>query len=333
MDRLILSILISFGICILIGPLLIPLLHRLKFGQMVREDGPKKHLSKAGTPTMGGIMIVLSVVVTSLILGDGSMEFLPMMLITTVGYAAIGFLDDILKVKHKRSLGLRAYQKIIGQVGLAAVIAYWAYKNPLIGSKIIVPFTDISWDLGIFYIPFAMFVIVAFVNAVNLTDGLDGLAAGTMLIDSTTYAFILLMIAASAAASGDVYLSDNMKNAIIFAGAVAGSCLGFLRFNSYPARVFMGDTGSLALGGAFSIMAIVSRTMLITPIIGVMFVASAVSVVLQVGSYKLRNKKRVFLMAPLHHHFELKGYPETKIVSMYMIITAVACLIVLLLYV
>jgi len=333
MDRLILSILISFGICLVTGPFLIPLLHRLKFGQMVRDDGPKKHLSKAGTPTMGGIMMVLSVAVTSLILGDGSMEFLPMMLIATAGYAAIGFLDDILKVKHKRSLGLRAYQKMIGQVGLAAVIAVWAYNNPLIGSKVEIPFIDVTWDLGWFYIPFAMFVIVAFVNAVNLTDGLDGLASGTMLIDSITYAFILFVMAAAAADAGDVYLSDNIKNAMLFAGAVAGACLGFLRFNAYPARVFMGDTGSLALGGAFSMMAVVSRTMLVTPIIGVMFVASAVSVVLQVGSYKLRNKKRVFLMAPLHHHFELKGYPETKIVSMYMIITAIACLIVLLLYV
>jgi len=333
MDRLILSILIAFGICLVTGPLLIPLLHRLKFGQMVRDDGPKQHLSKAGTPTMGGIMIVLSMVITSLILGDGGMEFLPMTLIATVGYAAIGFLDDILKVKHKRSLGLRAYQKIIGQVGLAAVIAVWAYKNPLIGSKILVPFTNTYWDLGVFYIPFVMFVMVAFVNAVNLTDGLDGLASGTMLIDSITYAFILFVLAASAAESGDVYLSDNVKNSMVFAGAMAGACLGFLRFNAYPARVFMGDTGSLALGGAFAMLAITSRTLLITPIIGVMYVASAVSVVLQVGSYKLRNKKRVFLMAPLHHHFELKGYSETKIVSMYMIITAVACLIVLLLYV
>jgi phospho-N-acetylmuramoyl-pentapeptide-transferase len=177
-----------------------------------------------------------------------------------------------------------------------------------------------------------MFVTVAFVNAVNLTDGLDGLASGTMLIDSITYAFILFVLAAAAAESGDVYLSDNIKNSMVFAGATAGACLDFCGLTHTPPRIH-GDTGSLALGGAFAMLAITSRTLLITPIIGVMFVASAVSVVLQVGSYKLRNKKRVFLMAPLHHHFELKGYPETKIVSMYMIITAIACLIVLLLYV
>ena len=330
MDQLILSVLISFGICLVIGPLVIPLLHKLKFGQMVRDDGPQKHLAKAGTPTMGGVIMLVALVVTAVCLGRGSMEFISMLILATLVYGLVGFLDDFLKIKHKRSLGLRAYQKIIGQLGMAIVIAVWAYQNPLIGSSLRVPFTQIEWDFGWFYIPFTVFVILAVVNAVNLTDGLDGLASGVMMIDAATYGFIFFVLAAGATAAGDVYLASSLRGGMVFAGALAGACLGFLRFNAYPARVFMGDTGSLALGGALATLSIVSRTMLIIPIIGIMFVASAVSVILQVGSYKLRNKKRVFLMAPLHHHFELKGYPETKIVSMYMIITAVASLLVLL---
>ena len=330
MNQLILSILVSFGICLVTGPVIIPLLHRLKFGQFVRDDGPRQHLAKAGTPTMGGVMMLLALVIATLCIGRGSMEFALVLILTTLVYGLVGFLDDFLKIKHKRSLGLRAYQKIIGQLGMAIVLAVWAYRNPLIGSSIRLPFSGAEWDLGWFYLPFTVFVIVAVVNAVNLTDGLDGLASGVMMIDAGTYGFVIFLLAAQAAAAGDVYLASNLQNSMIFAGALAGACLGFLRFNAYPARVFMGDTGSLALGGALAGLSIVSRTMLIIPIIGVMFVASAVSVILQVGSYKLRNKKRIFLMAPLHHHFELKGYPETKIVSMYMIITAAASLLVLL---
>lgn len=333
MEKLILSVLLAFGICLVTGPLLIPLLQKLKFGQFIRDDGPQSHLAKKNTPTMGGMMMIAAILIASLVIGGGSSDFLPMMLVATVGYGLIGFLDDILKIKNKRSLGLRAYQKMIGQVGLAIVIAVWAYNNPMIGSTISIPFTDVTWDLGWFAIPFNVFVVVAFVNAVNLTDGLDGLASGVMMIDSVAYAFIFSALAGAAALKGNALLSADMESAMVFAGAVGGACLGFLRFNSYPARVFMGDTGSLALGGAFSVFAVVSGTQLLSVIMGMMFVASAVSVVLQVGSYKLRNKKRIFLMAPLHHHYELKGYTETKIVSMYMIITTAACLVALLLYV
>lgn len=333
MEKLILSILIAFGVSLIVGPVAIPLLHKLKFGQQVRDDGPKQHLKKSGTPTMGGIMMFVVIAVPLAVFCGGSLDFLFMAVVGTAGFGVIGFLDDLLKIKHKRSLGLRAYQKIIGQLGVSLVLALWAYHNPLIGSKLYIPFFDVNWDLGWFYVPFMVFVIIAVVNSVNLTDGLDGLASGVTLIDAITYAFIFYVLAAAAGTSGDVMLSSNMENSMVFAGAVAGACLGFLRFNAYPARVFMGDTGSLALGGALSVMAMVSRTALIVPIIGIMFVASSVSVILQVGSYKLRNKKRVFLMAPLHHHFELKGYPETKIVSMYMIITAAVCLLVLLAFV
>jgi len=333
MEKLILSVLLAFGVCLVVGPVLIPLLQKLKFGQFIRDDGPQSHLAKKNTPTMGGMMMIAAILISSLVIGGGSSDFLPMMLVATVGYGLIGFLDDILKIKNKRSLGLRAYQKMIGQVVVAVVIAVWAYNNPMIGSAISIPFTDLTWELGWLAIPFNVFVMVAFVNAVNLTDGLDGLASGVMMIDSVAYAFIFAALAGAAALKGNALLAADMESAMVFAGACAGACLGFLRFNAYPARVFMGDTGSLALGGAFSAFAIVSGTQLLSVIMGMMFVASAVSVVLQVGSYKLRNKKRVFLMAPLHHHYELKGYTETKIVSMYMIITTAACLVALLLYV
>ena len=333
MEQLILSILFAFLICIVLGPLVIPLLHKLKFGQNVRDDGPKKHLAKAGTPTMGGVITIFAVSLVTLLMGKGSQEFSIVTVLVMVGYGLIGFLDDFIKVKMKRSLGLRAYQKIIGQFGLALVIAIWAYRNPMVGSVVNVPFLNIEWDLGWFYIPFAVFVIIAIVNSVNLTDGLDGLASGVMMIDAVIYGVICAILTAAAAEAGNVMLAANLNNEMIFAGALAGGCLGFLRFNAYPARVFMGDTGSLALGGALSMLAISTRSMLIVPIIGIMFMMSSISVILQVGSYKLRNKKRVFLMAPLHHHFELKGFPETKIVSMYMIITAVAGLVVLLNYV
>lgn len=333
MQPIIFSVMIAFIVSIVMGPVLIPMLQKLKFGQTVRNDGPERHKTKNGTPTMGGIMMLVAITVPVAIMAKGSFEYVVLALLTTLGYGLVGFLDDFIKVKLKRSLGLRAYQKIIGQVGLALVIAVYAYNSPLIGSKLFVPFVNIEWDMGIFYIPFAVFVTVSLVNAVNLTDGLDGLASGVTLICAVAYAAIYSYSASLAASQGDMLYQVNMQNMVVFSGAVAGACLGFLRFNAFPARVFMGDTGSLALGGALSAMAILNRSMLLIPIMGGMFVASCISVILQVGSYKLRNKKRIFLMAPLHHHFELKGFPETKIVSMYMIITTILCMLSLLAYV
>ncbi len=333
MQQILLSFLIAFAVCLVAGPIFIPMLRRLKFGQQVRDDGPEKHKVKQGTPTIGGIIPIVGMAAAVLLMVKGSKEFVVMAGLGTLGYGLIGFLDDFIKVHKKRSLGLRAYQKIIGQFGLATVIAVWAYRNPLIGPSLVVPWLNVEWNLGWFYVPFVVFVVLAVVNAVNLTDGLDGLASGVMLIDAITYALICLILMLRAQNEGNVLLASNLQNAMIFAAALAGACMGFLRFNVYPAQVFMGDTGSLALGGALSMLAILSRSILIIPIAGIMFVASDVSVVLQVGSYKLRNKKRVFLMAPLHHHYELKGYPETKIVAMYVFITVVACALVLLSYV
>lgn len=330
MQQIIVSFLIAFVAAILLGLFTIPLLRRLKFGQQVRDDGPKQHLSKQNTPTMGGLIIIVGLCVPVFLMSKNNWEFIVLSLLSVCGYGMIGFLDDFIKIRRKRSLGLKAYQKIIGQVGLAIVIAVWAYRNPMIGSSIVIPWANYEWDLGVFYIPFVIFFIVAVVNSVNLTDGLDGLATNLIFVNAATYAIIFMVLTATAQENGNVMLAANLKNMKIFAAGLAGACFGFLRYNTYPARIFMGDTGSLALGGALSIMAVVSRSILIIPITGLMFLLSAVSVILQVGSYKLRNQKRVFLMAPLHHHFELKGYPETKIVTMYTIITTLCCAVVLL---
>ncbi len=328
MQKLILASVVAFAVCLAVGPILIPILKRLKFGQMVRDDGPQTHLAKAGTPTMGGIIIIIGLFAALFLLSSAS-EFVWAAALVTAGFALIGFLDDFLKIRNKRSLGLRAYQKIIGQFGLAVVAAIFAYNHPYIGSKLILPISGAEWDLGIWYIPFTVFVIIALVNSVNLTDGLDGLASGVTLVVAATMGVVVYGMYALTESSGELLLAVNLNGLMVFTGALAGACLGFLRFNTYPARVFMGDTGSFALGAALCVVFILSRMTLLIPVMGGMFVASSVSVILQVGSYKIR-KKRVFKMAPLHHHFELKGYQETKIVAMYMIITTVLCLVCLL---
>ncbi len=328
MQKLILASVVAFAVSLAVGPLIIPMLKRLKFGQMVRDDGPETHLKKAGTPTMGGVIIFTGLIAATFLISPAQ-EFVWAAALVTAGYALIGFLDDFLKIRNKRSLGLRAYQKIIGQLGLAVVAAIFAYNHPYIGSKLIFPISGAEWDLGGWYIPFTIFVVIALVNSVNLTDGLDGLASGVTLVVGATMGIVIYGLFALAESSGELLHSVNLEGLMVFTGALAGACLGFLRFNTYPARVFMGDTGSFALGAALSAVFIISRMTLLIPVMGGMFVASSVSVILQVGSYKLR-KKRIFKMAPLHHHFELKGYQETKIVAMYMIITTALCLLSLL---
>lgn len=326
--------LIAFVVAIIAGKLLIPALKRLKFGQEVREDGPKNHLSKQGTPTMGGIIMIIAILVAVLVMAIAGFDihskysFVYLSLFSMLGFGLVGFLDDFIKIKKKRSLGLRSYQKLIAQFILAAVIAVSAYLNPYIGSSITIPFVNIEWDLGIFYIPIAMIFLVGLVNAVNLTDGLDGLATSVTFVNAIAYAIFLTIfsnnITQMVKNGTNTGTADYLWQILMlqnFVMALAGACLGFLWVNSYPASVFMGDTGSMALGGALCGIMLTTRTMLMVFIVGIMFVCSAVSVVLQVGSYKLRNKKRIFLMAPLHHHFELKGFPEAKIVSWYTIIT------------
>ncbi len=324
MDIMIYTVLVSFVIALAAGYVGVPLLKRLKFGQQVRDDGPKTHLSKAGTPTMGGLIIMVALVASTLLFGTGNLSFIWFSLGVTIGFCLIGLMDDLIIVVRKRSLGLKAYQKIIGQVGIGLIVAFFAYNNPSIGSKLVVPFIGAEWDLGIFYIPFTVIAVVLIVNSVNLTDGLDGLASGVTIINSAAYMIIFYGILQQL--SGQYLKAADISNMMVFTAALTGACLGFLRFNTFPAKVFMGDTGAFALGGALSVIVVVSRLQLLLIITGLMFLLSSISVILQVGSYKLR-KKRVFKMAPLHHHFELKGVPETKIVAFYMLITIVLCMV------
>lgn len=305
------AVLIAFFLNIVISPFAIPLLHKLKFGQNVRDDGPNSHLKKAGTPTMGGIIILASMVVTTLFFIAGNKE-VQTILFVTVGFGLIGFLDDYIKVVKKRSLGLTALQKIIAQLIVTSVFAYLLANYVGIGTDIIIPFTGgKTWDMGLIYWPFMVFAVLAVVNAVNLTDGLDGLASSVTVLVATFFTAVAMSLQSSS---------------VPVAAATVGSLLGFLLFNSYPARVFMGDTGSLALGGFVVAIAFILKMPLFILIVGIIYVAENVSVILQVAYFK-KTKKRLFRMAPIHHHFELGGWPETKVVTIFSIVTAIMCLI------
>ncbi len=329
MEPIIHSVILSLLLTLIAGKISIPMLRRFKFGQHVRDDGPSAHLKKEGTPTMGGIIFLIPLCITVLLLAQKNLDFVVVAVLVTIGFALIGFLDDYIKIAMKRSLGLRAYQKIIGQIVIAVIFAIFAYRHADIGSSIYIPFTTKKWDLGIWYIPFIVFVIIGTVNSTNLTDGLDGLASGVTLIVAITFCIISIFASVKASDEGLAYVAANYYNLGIFAGALAGSCLGFLRYNVYPAQVFMGDTGSLGIGGAVVALAVLLKMPLFLPIMGGIYMVESISVIIQVTSYKLTGK-RVFKMSPLHHHFELKGMPETRVVTMFMIITVVLCLIGLL---
>lgn len=297
------KVLMAFGLsgilAFVLGPVIIPMLQKLKFGQYIRDDGPQRHLKKAGTPTMGGVIFLAALTLSFLIFTEGNAKSWVLLLVT-VGYGAIGFLDDYIKVVKGRNLGLRAIEKIIGQTILAAILMVVSVYVLDLGTNIIIPFSGYSLDLGILgYFLFILVVMVGTTNAVNLTDGLDGLAAGVTFVSALAFLFIGVMV-------------DQMEVAL-FSATLAGSCLGFLRYNKHPARVFMGDTGSLALGGALAAMAVLTKTELLLPIIGGVYVAETLSVIIQVISFKTTGK-RVFRMSPLHHHFELLGWQETKVV-------------------
>lgn len=305
-------IVIAFLITLILGPLLIPILKRLKVGQSIREEGPKSHLSKSGTPTMGGIMMLAAVAITTLTSGIMNKD-LTVLLLATLAFGLIGFIDDYIKVVLRRSLGLKAYQKIIGQVLIAVILAIYQSNTSILGTKIIIPFLENTLlDLGPLYIPFIAFVVVGIVNSVNLTDGVDGLASGVTLIVLSFFSLVSLKL--------------GFYSITVFSAALTGACLGFLKYNAHPARVFMGDTGSLALGGAVATVAVLLNLPLIIPIVGGIYFAEALSVIIQVISFKLTGK-RVFKMSPLHHHYELKGWKETKVVAVFWIITVILCLI------
>ena len=298
---------ISFLIVVILGPIFIPMLTKFKFGQTVRDDGPQTHLQKNGTPTMGGVIMIIAILITGLTRAKLDKDLL-VGLICITGFGLVGFLDDFIKIKMKRSLGLKAYQKIILQFALALFVAYYQYSASPSATQIMVPFTDYVINLGPLYVPIMMFIIIGTVNAVNLTDGLDGLASGVTLIVSAFF-----MILATSIGNSDI---------AILAAATGGACLGFLGFNSYPAKVFMGDTGSMALGGAVVAFAVLTNSVLLIPIVGGIYFAEAISVIIQVASFKLTGK-RVFKMAPIHHHFEQCGWPETRVVFIFWITTMI----------
>ncbi len=325
MQRLIWTILAAFVMAIVFGPVVIPWLKRMKFGQTIYELGPETHKKKQGIPTMGGVIFAVPALVAAAAFSyeDARFDFLPILLACCVGFGLIGFIDDLIKVRKKRSLGLTARQKLAPQIIISAAISYWAYQNPAIGSSLIVPFTSIEWQLGWWYIPVMTFILVGTVNSANLLDGVDGLLGGCAMIDFATLALICVSLAS---ADG----SANLLNTAIFSGAMAGALLGYLRFNSYPAGVIMGDVGSFFVGGALAGVALVTRYSLLLPIVAFALLVTSISDIIQIGYFKITHGKRVFRMAPLHHHFELGGMPETRIVTMYYIVTALLCLLSLL---
>lgn len=300
------------AVCLACGPLLIPFLRRLKFGQNVRAEGPKSHLQKVGTPTMGGLLFFISISAATLATA-GLTTMTALVLAVTIAFGCIGFLDDFIKVVLKRPLGLKAREKLLAQIIFAGAFAYLAIAYGGRGTNLTIPGTAWVLDLGWLYLPFAVFMIVGFNNAVNLTDGLDGLAAGVTLFAALAYMLI-----------GNAW---GLRDLSIFAAAIVGTCLGFLFFNIHPARVFMGDTGSLALGGAVFSLSVLTKTELLFLIIGGVFVLETLSVIIQVVYFRITGGKRFFKMSPLHHHFELSGWPEERVVLLFWGLAALcACL-------
>ena len=323
--RLIGALAVSLAIALLMGPPLIRYLKKMHFGQTIYELGPA-HQKKQGTPVMGGLMMAAGILAASLLFHpaewDGAWDAIFPLLGVSFLSMAVGFADDYIKAVRKQHEGLKPLQKIFGQVIVAAGFSVYCYYSPRVGSSILIPFTDLQWDLGVFYIPVMTLLVIFIVNSSNLQDGLDGLLGTVTAVGSSAWAVIalLMMTAAGGAASGIPAV------VAVFALAMAGACVGFLRYNRYPAKTFMGDTGSMLLGGGTVAMAMLLRQPLLLLLIFFTPVMSSVSVILQRYYFKLTHGKRIFLMSPIHHHFEKKGYSETQIVSMYAGITLVLSL-------
>lgn len=315
-NETILAIIIAFTISAILCPIVIPFLHKLKFGQQVRTDGPQAHLKKQGTPTMGGLVILTSIIITSLFYIRDYPKIIPV-LFMTVGFGIVGFLDDYIKIVMKRSEGLNPKHKLAGQILITCVFAYYLMNSDEVGTEALIPFTGgfgggYFVDLGILFVPFVFAVVLGTDNGVNFTDGLDGLCTSVTILVAT-----FLTIVALGEGSGISPIT----------GAVVGSLLGFLLFNVYPARVFMGDTGSLALGGFVASSALMMQMPFFIPIIGMVYLVEVLSVMLQVGYFKATGGKRIFRMAPIHHHFELGGWSETRVVAVFSIVTSILCLL------
>lgn len=306
---MIIAIVLGGGFSFVLGPIIIPILHKFKFGQNIREDGPKSHLKKSGTPTIGGLIFIISVTIVMLLMGYKFTDKPMIILYGTLAFGFIGFLDDILKIIHKHNEGLTSLQKFILQIIVSGLFAYYGYRT--LGTEVVV-FGDFVWNMGWLYIPFVIFYFAAVTNGVNLTDGLDGLATSVTILVLTFFCVLSIRL--------------GLSEVGVFSAALVGALFGFLRFNAYPAKVFMGDTGSLALGGAIASMMLVLKTPFLVIIVGGIYVIEVLSVIIQVTSFKMTGK-RVFKMAPIHHHFEQIGWKETKIVTVFAIITMVLCII------
>ena len=315
-NETILAIIIAFAVSAILCPIVIPFLHKLKFGQQVRDDGPQAHLKKQGTPTMGGLVILTSIIVTSVFYLRDYPKIIPVLFVT-VGFGIIGFLDDYIKIVMKRSEGLNPKQKILGQFVITGIFCWYLLTSNDVGTAVLIPFTggfDNGYylDLGWLFIPFLFFVVLGTDNGVNFTGGLDGLCTSVTILVAT---FMTV-----------VAVGENTGISPI-TGAVVGSLLGFLLFNVYPAKVFMGDTGSLALGGFVAASAFMMQIPLFIAIVGLIYLVEVLSVIIQVTYFKKTGGKRIFKMAPIHHHFELCGWSETRVVAVFSIITAILCLI------
>jgi phospho-N-acetylmuramoyl-pentapeptide-transferase len=302
---LLMAFIISFFTASTIAPVVVPFLQRLKVGQSIREEGPKSHQKKSGTPTMGGVIFILGTLLAVLIQRNFSASA-GFIMLSFSGYAAIGFADDYIKVVLKRNLGLSAKQKMAGQIMLGSVLAY--YAGQIFGTTLFVPFFNTYWDLGVFYAPFILFIFVAVTNSVNLTDGLDGLATMVTISVLTFFGIAAILL--------------NMEDVTKAVFALIGGLVGFLSVNKHPAKVFMGDLGSLALGCAVTAFAVATKMVLMIPIVGFIYFAEALSVIIQVAVFK-KTGKRVFKMSPLHHHFELSGWEERQVVARFSVLTLV----------
>lgn len=318
----------SFAVGVIIAPPVIYLIKKLKARQTILTY-VSQHKDKEGIPTMGGIIFLVPAVIFYFVFARGQNRLSFVALAVTLAYGLIGGLDDAIKVIFKRNLGLKAYQKIISQLVIAVLATVFAYKNGYVGSQIYIPVIKQYVETGWFYIPFTIIAYIATTNCVNLTDGLDGLAGSTVVLYLSVVFVIIAGIYLESVDAGKTLYEQETYNLLVFITALAGGVAAFLVFNSHKAKIFMGDTGSLALGGAVASVAVFIKNPLIIATIGIMFVMSGISVIIQVISFKLR-KKRVFLMAPLHHHLEMKGLNESKIVSLYSVITVVAGAVTLL---
>ena len=311
-NETILAVIIAFVISAILCPIVIPFLHKLKFGQQVRDDGPQAHLKKQGTPTMGGLVILSSIIITSLLYLKDYPKIIPVLFVTA-GFGVIGFLDDYIKIVMKRSEGLNPGQKLAGQIIITGIFAYYIITSDEIGTQMLIPFTGQYLVMPVWLFVSALFFIVLGTdNGVNFTDGLDGLCTSVTILVATFFTIVAI--------------GENSGISPI-TGAVVGSLLGFLLFNVYPARVFMGDTGSLALGGFVASSAFMMQMPLFIAVVGLIYLVEVLSVIIQVTYFKKTGGKRIFKMAPIHHHFELCGWSETRVVAVFSIITAILCLV------